>query len=236
MVWFRSSCDIYIIDLGADTSLYIQVTVSWSFKVFAFKAPVNVSVNGMDLSPLLHSQVRLSGDDVVSTYSDDLAIRLPVTLLPSGYYGAIFRNIAFNDSAVDVKLNFTMTYPGGQQYHDDVITYKAFPPIPFTRAGQGFPTYTPLLTQTPNPFFYPGGSPPSDAISLDLYRGYDDNVITSSNANVSSRCAVITDAKRRAWCLESGFSIDPLEAPPQNVLLTPGINVIGLDKIITILP
>ena len=223
---------LFLMHTGPDTSLHIQVTVSWSFKVFAAKSPVNISINSMDLSPLLASRVRMSGTGVTSTYTDDLAVRLPVTLLPSGYYGAIFTNIAFNDSAVNVKLNFTMTYPGGQQYRDDVIVNKAFPPVPFSRAGHGLTSYTPLLAETPSALFLSGDQPATDlllggTVGMDLYYGYADNIVWASSTPNASLCNDITDAKRRLWCVESGFTIDATAAPPKNVLLSPGITVIG---------
>ena len=120
--------------------------MSWNQKVFVAKAPVNVSAVGMNLSPLMASAVVMSGDGAVQTYRDDTAIRQSITLLPSGYYGAAFTGIALHSVANDVQLNFTLSYPGGQNYDDDVTLNNAFPPIPYSRMALGFYTYTPTWT------------------------------------------------------------------------------------------
>ena len=130
---------------GFDTTGFIEASVSWDRKVFVEKAPVNVSAVGMNLSPLLVSAVRMTGDGAVQTYLDDTAIRQPIALLPSGFYGTVFTGITFHSVATGVQLNFTLSYPGGQQYSTDVTLNSMSPPQPYARMGLGFHRYTPTF-------------------------------------------------------------------------------------------
>lgn len=108
------------------------------------------SVDGMDTSPLLHSDVRLAGPGATANDLDDIVIRKEMELLPSGYYGAIFDGVNLLDisGGGGVKLNFTMVYRGGPRYKylkDDGDTK---PPEPFSRMGMGLHGYAPLYNDT----------------------------------------------------------------------------------------
>lgn len=71
------------------------------------------------------SSVDMTGDDAQTTYLDDTSIRLRATLLASGCYGVRFRNVALhNVTGTGVKLNVTMSYPGGETYFTDMSSHN----------------------------------------------------------------------------------------------------------------
>lgn len=59
-----------------------------------------------------------------------------------------------------------------------------------------------------------------------MYRGYSDHRIKATN-QTQVTCLAITDPRRQEWCQQSGMTTDPTQAAPGNILVTPGINVIG---------
>ena len=204
----------------------------------------------MNLSPLMSSYVIMTAPAAVQTYRDDIAIRQPITLLPSGYYGAVFSGIAFLNSTSNLKLNFTLSYPGGQQYDTDVATYMMSPPQPYARMGLGFYWYSPIFAGmqvrpryivvvnivgiiASQSTFWPvqgnvplGSSLLGSSIVQQLYQGYSDVVVWASSN--SSLCSAVADPSRHAWCLESGFTIDTSAGAVPGTFLTPSFNVTGM--------
>jgi hypothetical protein len=111
--------------------------VSWDSKLFAL-SPLSLTEQvGVDETPLLSAGVVLDADGVTTTYQGDFAVRKRATLLPGGYYGAVFSGVRLLNVTGGVKLNFTMTYPGGKTYETAVLTRSTQPNQPFSRVGLG---------------------------------------------------------------------------------------------------
>ena len=225
---------------GYDTGLDIQATVVWDQKVFAFSPPFNFSTVGMDLSPLMSSNVLMTGVNATKTYIDDIAIRSPAALLPSGYYGAVFKQIKLLNTSTPagVKLNFTLSYPGGQQYDTDLALKMMTPPIPYTRAGLGFPEYTPVWTGKQSTF-WPNVLQPATNIVLgtnitsQLYVGLAPSVIWARSQNASaptSMCAPVKDPQRKQWCIQSGHTYSTSTPDGPCTALTSPIIVMGMFR------
>ena len=136
---------------GPDLLLTIQLTISYANKVFALKPPSsNIHIEGMDVSPLLYSAVKMNGDSMaIMNYLDDRVIRLPIRLLPSGYYGAIFTGVSFDNVHPGFQLNFTLANPGGMPYYVDTVTRGMTQATPFSRAVIGFPEFERLMVSPP---------------------------------------------------------------------------------------
>eukprot|EP00055_Hartaetosiga_balthica_P016075 m.99782 g.99782 ORF g.99782 m.99782 type:complete len:1901 (+) comp9033_c2_seq1:508-6210(+) len=227
---------------GPDTDIDIVLTVSWEQKIFAKDRPVNVSVDGMNSARLLHSNVYLLGDDVVSIYSDDLAIRKHASLLPGGYYGAVFEGIHFNGVVSNLRLNFTMTYPGGKAYFDDLTVHNTLDPQPYSRVSLGFgelpriDNYTLFKIRPPaqqSQFVKEEETRPVDGLWPYVYMGYEkDAVVLMKDADSTDivnhlSCGLISDPQRREWCEESGFTTQYGAEAAQGVLLSPPFNVVA---------
>lgn len=142
----------------------------------------------MDVSPLLYSLVDMAGDGVVETFHDDLAVRKKATLLPSGYYGAIFTNIRFKSAASNIRLNFTMTNIGGYDYHESVTTAETQRAAAFSRAGLGFHEFTPLSAETlwtirpDNELTSEWEYRPVEGLYPSMYAGMEDNTLRVADA------------------------------------------------------
>lgn len=141
----------------------------------------NTSIEGLNTSPLFYSAVTMGGDGVVRTATDDLAVRMRARLLPSGFYGAIFENIHFKHVANNLRLNATMTHIGGADYYEDTASNGILRAAPFSRAGLGFPDFTPMSVETlwtirPNhALTNPWEFRPVDGLYPSMYQGYENN-------------------------------------------------------------
>ena len=175
----------------------------------------------------------MDGVDIQTTYLGDLAIRKRATLLPGGYYGAVFSGVKFlNVSASGVRLNFTMSYPGGQTYREQLLSYSMSPPQPFSRVGLGYTDYTPLWENHSRFDFFESGIdndflvPSGDSRSGTAYTIWEAGLYASNGsitalpngttglyqglgdvvweANTSD-CAVVLGAERSAGCTAAGY-------------------------------
>ena len=219
---------------GFDTNLDIQATVTWDQKVFAGAPPANMSIDGMDLSPIFSSNIELTQPSANMTYMDDIAVRKRAILLPGGYYGAVFDNMALRDVSPGVLLNFTMSYPGGEQYYEDVTIYGSTPPTPYSRAGIAWPELPHLLTGK-QATFWPviGNVPPTDivlgdTITTQIYEGIQSQVLWARDQPVNqTMCEGVSDAGRKAWCLQSGYTLIVAGDHSPGMTLTNPIAVVG---------
>ena len=59
-----------------------------------------------------------------------------------------------------------------------------------------------------------------------MYRGYNDHRIMASNLTMVN-CDSIADARRLAWCLQSGMTTNGTLPAPRNVLITSAVKVMG---------
>ena len=233
---------------GPDIDIDIQLSVSWDNKVIAF-APPSGSIDGQDTSPLFVSEIMIDADGLQKTYLDDHAIRKRATLLPGGYYGAVFTGVRFLNISDGVRLNFTMSYPGGAAYNA-LLAKDMVPNQPFSRVGLGYTDYVPLWENSTRYGFLEAGT--TEAISplngrtwadiwendlygggvnstitalpdvtTRLYRGYGDSMVRAT----SSDCTAVADAWRRAWCLVSGYRADISKDVGPGLFLTPAIEV-----------
>lgn len=233
---------------GPDIEVDIQLTVGWENKLFALDPLPLSQQEGVDLDPLLYSSMLMDGVGIQTTYLGDLAIRKRATLLPGGYYGAIFSGIKFlNVSAHGVRLNFTMSYPGGQTYREQLLSYSMSPPQPFSRVGLGYTDYTPLWENhsrfdflesgIDNEFLVPSGDSRSGTAYTIWEAGlYASNGSITALPNVTTRvyrglgdvvskanasdCAVVLGTERRAWCTSSGYKTSMSGDPGPGLLLT----------------
>ena len=219
---------------GSDIDIDIQVSVSRHAKIFAHQEPKNISTSGMDLSPLLMSLVSMGGQGLAKTYEDDSAIRIRASLLPSGYIGAVFSGIFFHNVTEEVRLNFTMTYPGGYEYYDDVFLNDVVLPSPFSRVGAGFTHFDPIWRGNESSFYTFNGNAAQpdlllgDTVIQDLYSPLNDSIVNvGQDPSLSVLCDTILDPRRRQWCLLDGFIAAPGSPAGAGVVLSSPINVIG---------
>eukprot|EP00049_Salpingoeca_infusionum_P010535 m.182392 g.182392 ORF g.182392 m.182392 type:complete len:1996 (-) comp14668_c0_seq4:2510-8497(-) len=225
---------------GPDTKLDLVLSVSWDNKIYAAQQPTNMSVEGMNSARLLYSRVEMKGAGVVTTYSDDHEMRLPVELLPSGYYGAVFSGIHFDRVVDNIRLNVTATHPGGETIYTDAKSRKIFNPPAFNRAGLGMWQFDPMLNTT----LWKARPPENDfelvsdeefrpirGLYPSVYEGYEENIVMLSSVDNTSTvtldCSLVEDEKRHAWCLQAGFTVDPSLSVGKSVVLTPSFNVTG---------
>eukprot|EP00911_Craspedida_sp_UC1_P002730 UC1_evm1s2004 len=231
---------------GEDTRQLIEMTISHELKIFALDDYVGDEA-GMDVTPLLYSSVALSGIDVQKNGKGDLVVRKEMELLPSGYYGAIFSNFAFDQVHEGIKLNFTMIIKGGPVYKElrgaDAGTNMA---EAFSRIGLGLGHSDGLngsLYANPADMFdfltpfEPYKSFRDEYLYDDLSRGYDDHRIAVSDLTDTNNihginctrvgAGVGEDVRRRIWCEQSGHTVDPTLSAPRNILITDPISVVG---------
>lgn len=237
---------------GPDIDVDIQLTVGWDQKIIALSPPT-ASIEGMDNSPLLQSDILMSADNAQVTYLDDVAVRKRATLLPGGYYGAVFTGVRLLNVSSDVRLNFTMTYPGGADYYL-LQSLGVSPPQPFSRVGLGYTDYDPIWENSSRFEFLEAGIddvrpvPPAATrtwkeiyedelysvggtitalpdVTSQLYRGLGNTIVKADEAD----CSTITDTRRYEWCVEAGYRTNINNDPGPGVLITSGIQVIGKD-------
>lgn len=125
----------------------------------------------------------MGGDGVVRTATDDMAVRKRASLLPSGFYGAVFEGIHFKHVANNLRLNVTMSHIGGLDYYEDTATNGIARAEPFSRAGMGFPEFEPitaaeLWTLRPDhALTSPWEFVPVNGLYPSMYQGYEDHAL-----------------------------------------------------------
>ena len=86
---------------GRHSTLNVDITISWEFKVFYMFVPASFNIN-----ELLSSQYILAGADVTKNGNQDLRVRKRCI---AG--AATFTDIRVIDEALNMQLNFTQTLP-----------------------------------------------------------------------------------------------------------------------------
>ena len=173
----------------------------------------------------------MTGDGATTNYLDDTVIRQRAQLLPSGRIGAIFTGVRIMSASPAVRLNFTLTFPGGLEYYGIYQTGDKPNPA-WYRAGGGWPELPRVFRNSSDVFpqyayglYTPFGA--GDTTIPDLYRGYEETVVPLGTSTVNGlSCAAEPDAVRRQWCVESGFTVNGNLAS-QGVLVTAPIAVSG---------
>jgi hypothetical protein len=189
-------------------------------------------MTGINLSPLFHSTVVMAGPGVTTNYLDDHVVRIRASVLPSGRVGAIFRGIRLLNVTAAVRLNFTVTYPGGFEYFSS-LQAGDMPQPPFRRAGGGFPELPRRYNSSFDLFQFQsvGLLSPlgigNDAIPA-LYRGFDEVPRLLGAGTVGGlSCGMVPAGPRRQWCQASGFTLDLGSISP-GVMITSPIAVTGI--------
>ncbi|EGD73331.1 serine/threonine protein kinase [Salpingoeca rosetta] len=227
---------------GADTDVDIQLSVAWDRKIVAADPPANISVNGMNSARLLYSEVELHGPGVTTIFTDDLAVRKRASLLPSGYYGAVFEGIHFKKAVHNLRLNFTITHPGGEPYYLDLTTHDVQNPEPYSRAGMGFPELPPLTQYTlfksrppeeQSQYVTDEEFRPVRDLYPSVYEGYETHAMLFmrdiGTSEMGLSCDLVEDERRRAWCLQSGYTLNVTGDTGPGVLVSAPFNVTGRD-------
>lgn len=240
---------------GPDIDIDIQLTISWDQKIFAMNdLPLDVQ-DGVDVSRLLYSNITLNSLEATETYLGDIAIRKRATLLPGGYYGAVFEGVRLLNVTDGVRLNFTMSYPGGWEYKELKHNFAVTPPAPFSRVGLGYTDYEPIWENVSRVEFLEGGADNSFLIfgpvvtqltALEIYedhlysvngsitalpdvtvRAYRGLGTALRKASASDCAKVPGDMVRQEWCNTSGYISDVSADIGPGVLLTDLITVVG---------